>query len=163
MFLTVQAFDFTPSEDLPKAAAYSLRHSGLFADAFFTFGGEREKADYVLEGQILSARYSGSMWTYGLSIFGPDLWFLGFPAGRSHNYLTIALQLKDSQTRRIVWEKSYDLDTSVTQGMYYKWGDDVRGYSYLMQQVMNDAVAGISTALSSTDTLRPTNTKPIQQ
>ncbi|MFA5205613.1 MAG: hypothetical protein WC708_14550 [Lentisphaeria bacterium] len=149
-FLTVQTFDFTPSEDLPKAAAYSLRRSGLFADAFFTFGGEKDKADFILEGQILSSRYTGSMWTYGLSLLGPNLWFVGFPAGRSHNYLVIALQFKDAKTRKIIWEKSYDLEYSVTQGLYYSWGHDVRGYAYLMQQVMNDAVTGISSAVRAT-------------
>lgn len=149
-FLSVAAFDFTPSEDLPKAAAYSLRRSGLFSDAFFTFGGEKDKADYILEGQLLSSRYTGSMWTYGLSLFGPDLWFIGFPAGRSHNYLTLALQFKEAKTRKIMWEKSYALEESTTQGLYYNWGHDVRGYAYLMQQVMNDAVTGISSAMRTT-------------
>ena len=51
-FLTVNEFAFTPSEDLPKAAALSLRRSNLFSDAYFTFGGEKDKADFVLCGAI---------------------------------------------------------------------------------------------------------------
>ncbi len=52
----------------------------------------------------------GSTWTYGLSVFGPMLWVTGFPAGRSNNYLVLALQFKDkdAKTRKIIWEKSYD-------------------------------------------------------
>ncbi len=70
----------------------------------------KDKADFILEGQILSSRYMGSTWTYGLSVFGPMLWVTGFPAGRSNNYLVLALQFKDkdAKTRKIIWEKSYD-------------------------------------------------------
>jgi|APCry1669188910_1035180.scaffolds.fasta_scaffold38844_1 hypothetical protein len=156
-FLSIQSFDFTPSEDLPKAAAYSLRRSGLFADAFFTFGGEREKADYVLEGQIISSRYTGTMWTYGLSLLGPNLWFIGLPAGRSHNYLSLALQFKDAKTNKIVWEKTYALENTVTQGLYYNMGHDVRNYAYLMQQIMNDAITGIAKAMRAASSPAKTN------
>jgi hypothetical protein len=152
MFLSIVEFEFTPSEDLSKAAAYSLRRSGLFADAFFTFGGERDKADFVLEGQVQSTRYKGSIWSYGTSVFCPLLWFVGLPAGQSDNRLTLALQLRDARTRSIVWEKDYDLDRTITQGLYYKMGHDIRGYAYLMQQVMNDAVVGMDVALRATGT-----------
>jgi hypothetical protein len=54
MFLTIVEFDFTPGEDLAKAAAYSLRRSNLFKDAFFTFGGGKDKADYILTGKIIA-------------------------------------------------------------------------------------------------------------
>jgi len=56
MFNWIAEFDFDASEDLAKAAAYSLRKSRLFEDAFFTFGGDKENADYLLEGEMISMK-----------------------------------------------------------------------------------------------------------
>ena len=36
----------------------------------------------------------------------------------------------------------------IIQGFYYRWGDDIRAYSYLMQEIMNDAIEEISRALA---------------
>ena len=106
MFNTINEFEFNPAEDLAKAAATSLKKSGLFQDAFFTFGGEKDKAQLSLDGEIQSTEYTGSLWTYGLSVFGPDLWLIGLPAGRSHNRLTLCLRLRDVQSGQVVWEKT---------------------------------------------------------
>ncbi len=147
MFNTIREFDFDPSEDLAKAAAYSLRKSNLFEDAFFTFGGDKEKADFLFEGEILSTEYRGSIWSYGLSAYGPLLWFLGLPAGRSHNDLTLNLRLKDIETGKLIWEKRYNKTNIVTQGLYYSFGHDVRYYTYLMQEVMNDSIEDMNRQL----------------
>jgi len=144
MFNTIQEFNFTPSEDLAKAAAYSLRRSNLFEDAFFSFGGDKEKAQWILEGEILSTEYRGSIWSYCLSAYGPVLWILGLPAGRSHNDLSLALRVKDVQTKDLLWEKTYSVTSVVTQGLYYSFGYDVKGYSVLMQDIMNDAIADMN-------------------
>ena len=149
-FSTINEFDFDASEDLAKAAAYSLRKSGLFQDAFFTFGGDKEKADYLLQGEMLSTTYKGSHWTYGVSIFCPYLWLVGLPIGTSRNELIVSMKMTDLSTGRPVWEKTYELEHKVTQGFYYNFGDDVRGYSHLMQQVMNDAVNDMNRKLQHT-------------
>ena len=52
MFLSIMAYDVTPSEDLAKAAAVSFRHSNLFKDAFFSFGGDKDNTDFILRGRI---------------------------------------------------------------------------------------------------------------
>lgn len=149
MFNTIAAFEFTPAEDLAKAAAYSLRKSNLFADAFFTYGGEKDKADFLLKGRIYSTTYNGFMITYGLSIEGPLLWLFGLPAGNSHNELDLELTLTDAQTGRSVWSKRSKLETSVVQGLYYNFGHDVRGYSKLMQDIMNDSINDIHKKIRS--------------
>ena len=140
MFNTIAEFDFDASEDLAKAAAYSLRKSGLFEDAFFTFGGDKDRAQLLLEGVILSTTYRGTLWTYGLSVYGPLLWFIGLPAGTSQNDLTLELKVTDLNTGGMLWEKNYDVDHKIVQGLYYRFGHDVRGYPYLMQDIMNDAI-----------------------
>jgi len=140
MFNTINEFDFDMSEDLAKAAAYSLRRSGLFKDAFFTFGGDKERAQLLLEGEVLSTTYHGTIWSYVLSVYGPLLWFFGFPSGTSQNNLALALKVKDLDTGKMIWEKKYEVNRKIVQGLYYKYGHDVKGYSYLMQEVMNDAI-----------------------
>lgn len=144
MFNTIAEFDFDVSEDLAKAAAYSLRESGLFTDAFFTFGGDKDKAQLLLEGEMLSTTYRGTMWTYGLSVYGPLLWFFGLPAGTSNNDLTLGLKVTDLSTGNRLWEKNYEVNHKIVQGLYYRFGHDVKGYSYLMQEIMNDAVEEMS-------------------
>ncbi len=140
MFNTISEFNFDPSEDLAKAAAYSMRKSGLFKEVFFTFGGEKDKAQLLLEGKILSTTYEGTLWTYGLSAFGPLLWFVGLPAGTSKNDLALELKVTEVLTGRKIWEKKYALDRKIVQGLYYRFGHDVRGYPYMMQSIMNDAL-----------------------
>ncbi len=147
MFNSINEFDFDASEDLAKATAYSIRKSGLFSDAFFTHGGDKDKADFLLEGKMLSTTYQGTVWTYGLSVFGPLLWFIGLPAGTSYNEMILALQLTDRATGRLIWEKNYDKNTKITQGLYYAFGHDVRGYPELMQTILNDAVEEIAREL----------------
>lgn len=145
-FMSIEEFQFTPSEDLAKAAALSLRHSNLFADAFFTFGGEKNNADLVFEGKIISTDYTGRVFSYGLSVVGPLLWVVGAPAGTSLNRLTLAFTLKN-KANKIIWEYSFDRDDYIVQWLYYRMGRDVTMYSILMQQAMNDAIADLTAKL----------------
>lgn len=147
MFLTIAEFDFTPSEDLAKAAAYSFRRSNLFKDAFFTYGGEKDKADYLFHGEIISTKYDGTMFSYGLSIYGPIFHYLGLPSGRSYNVLTLNLKLTDIKSSKILWDKNYDKAYAIMQGLYYSFGDDIKGYPKLMQDIMNDAITDINKTL----------------
>ena len=147
MFNSIGQFDFTPSEDLAKAAALSLRESNLFKDAFFTFGGDKDRADLVFEGEIISTTYRGTRWTYGLSIEGPLLWTIGLPLGTSRNDLALKLVVKDISTGKPLWEKTYERESKIIQGLYYNLGHDVRGYSYMTQDIMNDAVEDLNRSL----------------
>jgi hypothetical protein len=119
----------------------------LFQDAFFTFGGDKEKADYLLEGEMLSTNYKGTLWTYGLSYCGPLLWIFALPAGTSANEMIISMKLTDLSTGRPVWEKNYELNHKIVQGLYYKFGHDVKGYANLTQEIMNDAVEDMNLEL----------------
>lgn len=147
MFLTISEFQCDVSEDLAKAAAFSLRRSGLFQDAFFTFGGDKDKADFLLEAELFSAHYKGTLYSYGVSILCPYLWFFGLPSGSSYNEVAMTMKLIDLSTGRPVWEKKYDVNRKTIQGLYYNWGDDARAYSGLMQEIMNDAIKDMNREL----------------
>jgi len=145
LFLSINAYDFTPAEDLPKAAAVSLRRSNLFKDAFFTFGGEKDRADLVLRGTIRSTKYLGRVWSYGLSIEGPLLWLLGAPCGNSEN--TLSLQFELTRKGKVIWDYTFDRTDSTVQGLYYYYGHDCLGYSRLMQDAMNQAITDLARRL----------------
>lgn len=142
MFLSIAEYEFTPSEDLAKAAALSLRRSNLFEDAFFTFGGEKSNADLVLSGKIKSTKYLGRLITYGLSFEGPLLWFFGLPCGTSDN--TLALQLQLRRNGKIIWDYTYDRTSGLVQGLYYSFGRDCLDYSTLMRECMNEAILDLN-------------------
>jgi hypothetical protein len=37
----------------------------------------------------------------------------------------------------------------ITQGFYYKWGDDVKGYAELMAEAMNEALEGLDRTMAA--------------
>jgi hypothetical protein len=97
--------NFKPSEDFPKAVAEDLKNTGLFSDSYFAY--QREGSAYAVEGTILNTRYDGYMITYCLGADGVYLWFLGFPAGRTENQMSVDLRLVDSSTGETLFSKTY--------------------------------------------------------
>jgi hypothetical protein len=98
-------WQFKPTEDIAKALAAELQSRHIFRDAFFTF--RESDAELVLQGTLKSTRYNGKLITYGLSVYGPMLWFFGFPAGAVSNELTLKLRLVDRSSQNSIWEKEY--------------------------------------------------------
>lgn len=145
-FVSIDEFNFNPSEDLAKAAAMSLRRSNLFKDAFFTFGGEKSQADYVLSGNIISTEYKGRIFSYGLTFVGPIFWLFGAPEGTSTNKLALNFTLRDKQNN-LVWEYTTDKSDYIVQWIYYRKGYDAQMYSKLMEQAMNEAILDLSNKL----------------
>lgn len=143
MFLSITAYDITPSEDLAKAAAVSFRHSNLFKDVFFTFGGEKNNADFILKGRLKVMRYRGKVFSYGLSIEGPLLWFLGAPAGTSENQLALELILCNKDGK-VLWEWSMDKEDWMVQWLYARMGYDCKLFTTIYQDGMNDAVNSLA-------------------
>jgi hypothetical protein len=139
-FMTVGYFDFTADEDLAKAAALSLRRSNLFKDAFFTFGGDKDRADFVFHGDIYSTTYKAGVYSYGLSMAGPYLWLLGLPAGTSTNQLKIKFYMTRKNSRDIIWQYSFEDEKEITQGIYYRVGEDVKMYVPLLEKALNAAI-----------------------
>lgn len=144
LFNTINEFQFNVSEDLAKSAAYSLRKSNLFSDAFFSFGGDKDSADLILEGAIDEVKYKGKMYSYGVSVFSPYLWAVGLPSGSSENIVRLNFTLRDRITKKIIWEKSYYDSDKIIQGLYYNYGKDVKGFSLIVQRIMNRVVLDIS-------------------
>jgi curli biogenesis system outer membrane secretion channel CsgG len=97
--------NYKPTEDYPKALAEDLRNTGLFSDAFFDF--RKSTSDYAVKGKIISTKYKGTIISYGLSVYGPLLWFVGFPSGTTYNDLSLDLSLVDSKSNKVIFSKTY--------------------------------------------------------
>lgn len=146
-FNTISEFNFSPSEDLAKAIATSMRQSNLFENVYFSYGpGE---SDLLLTGSMHSTEWKGKIYSYGLSVFGPNLWFFGLPCGSSYNQLILELNLKRADTKEILWNYSINKEKRFVQGFYYEWGKDAEGYSVLMQEGMNEAVESLAKRLEN--------------
>jgi len=147
-FLTIQKFQFNASEDLPKAAALSLRRSKMFKDAWFTFGGDKYRADYVFKGEIISTKYTGVLYSYGTSLACSYIWILGAPVGTSEDSLAIKFSLHDKNDK-VLWTYSFNKKEKILQWLYYRSGDDVRMYAKLMEQAMNEAILDMNKKLKN--------------
>jgi len=152
MFLTIAKYDVTPAEDLGKAAAVSFRHSKMFKDAFFTMGGEKDRADFVVSGRLKEMKYTGRMYSYCLSLFGPMLWYVGAPVGDSENIISYELEMKD-KNGKVVWEYSFSRSIDVVQWYYYRMGDDCKQFSALFQDSMNEALENLASRMNSSPDL----------
>jgi hypothetical protein len=146
MFNTIAAFQMQLDEDLGKAATRSFEDSGLFRRVYFTLGGEIREADLILRGTALHTTYNGKVISYGLSAFGPLLWFFGLPAGTSTNLLDIKLSLTDRDDREL-WSHAFSRDDTITQGLYYNWGNDALQFAGLFQTGMNEALQSLAREL----------------
>lgn len=134
---------FRPNEDFAKASAEELNNSKIFKESFFTY--KPGDGELLLRGTIKSTKYRCTIITYGLSIYGSLLWFIGFPAGTYENELELTLQLVDQKEQRVLWEKDYKKTTDGTS-FIYKMGPDFN-YDAFLKDILKDAMAGIKTAM----------------
>ena len=148
MFISVAEYNMNMSEDLAKATATSFRVSNLFENAFYTFGERKDTADFNLTGDVYFYYYEGTMYTYGLSVIGPMLWFFGLPAGTSLNKIETKLYLRKKGSNEILWEYTISKKGKYLQGLYYKMGWDVKNFTKLYEEGMNEAIVDLQKKMS---------------
>lgn len=146
MFMTIARYEFQLDEDLGKAATRSIGDSGLFQRAYFTLGGELSEADLVFQGVARSTRYDGTIYSYGLSVFGPLLWIFGLPSASSEVSIDYGFELAN-RSGDVVWDHEYRGQHSVVQGIYYNNGVDMLALSKLTQKALDSAMASIDAAM----------------
>jgi len=145
MHVTSGLWLWRPNEDLAKAAAEELQASHIFKEVFFT--NRASDGDLVLSGTIKSTNYSGKLFSYGLSVYGPLLWFVGFPASYAKNAIEVSFTLKDRQSQRLIWQNSYSEEDSKTSWLYYLRSDF--NYSDLYKKIMLQAMKDLRASLAS--------------
>jgi hypothetical protein len=136
---------FKPSEDFAKAIADELSNSGIFKEAFFT--NRPSEGDLIFKGEIKSTDYHGKMITYCLSIYGPDLWFIGFPATYIENILGLSLQLVDPKTNDVLWQGTYEKKEANTSWIYDLQSDFT--YDILLKEIMKEVLPSLKNKLAN--------------
>ena len=137
-------WQFKPTEDIAKAIAAELQSRRIFRDAFFTF--RESDAELVLHGTLKSTRYDGKLITYGLSAYGPLLWFFGLPAGAVSNELVISLRLVDRSSQESLWEKEYRGEHDTGPFWIYAMPEDFY-YDTILKKLIPAILVDVETAI----------------
>ena len=149
-YISILEYDCTPNEDLAKAAAAELERQGLCKRAFFSFGGgDADVADFVLHGAIRDMEYNGRVMSYGLSVFGPLLWFIGLPAGISDNSLLVDISLVAKGSEEPAWTATIEEEGRVVQGLYYNMGQDCLPFTKMYERGLREAFVGMASVIGA--------------
>ncbi len=138
--------NYKPTEDFPKALAQEFTAAGLFREAYFDF--KKGESDLVVRGRIVSTRYKGTIISYGLSAYGPLLWFVGFPSGTVYNDLSVELSCLDSKTGATLFTKSYTAEPYSKVAWIYVMPDDFN-YPVMLGDVYRQFIQDLRRALPS--------------
>lgn len=136
---------FRPNEDFAKAAAEELNNTCMFREVFFTH--RPSDAELTLRGKIISTKYDGKMITYGLSVYGPLLWLVCFPATYVENSLALQLELVETKTNEVFWQQTFNKNQSHVSVIYALQPDFM--YDELLKEVMKEAIPSLRSKLSS--------------
>lgn len=139
MHMTSGLWMWRPNEDIAKAAAEEMNSSHVFKEVFFSH--RASEGELVLHGTIKSTDFEGKLFSYGLSIYGPALWFIGFPSTSANNELEISLSLRDPATNAILWERSYRRADGNLSWLYVMKSDFL--YPDLLKEILMEAVRDI--------------------
>ena len=136
--------NYKPSEDYPKALAEELRNSAMFRESYFDF--KEGDADLAIQGTIHSTRYDGKILSYGLSAYGPLLWFIGLPAGTASNDLSVELTCVDLKTGQTLLTRRYDAPQYHKTSWLYSMANDFN-YPTMLADVYRQFTADLVRAL----------------
>lgn len=144
-FLTHGSYQIRPGEDLAKAVVSELHAAQVFEEVFYTEREREPDVDFLLRGYVDDLRYEGKIISYGLSVYGPILWFLGLPAGHAKNSIKVGLELARFGEATPIWRSNPDRsETTVTTGLYYNWGNEFNGYPTMMHAIASHWAKEIS-------------------
>jgi len=145
-FNSVRDYEMDMSRDPALAVAEEFKRSRLFPNAHFSYGGDLD-GEWVCEVTPRRFAYTGRLYGYGLSVFGPLLWFLGLPAGRNQTDIEFDLALRDAAGRE-VWSGTLAETEVVNNSLYYNLGDDVKGFALSFERGMQKLLPEIEAAVA---------------
>ena len=143
MHVSSGSWQFKPSDDFARAIAQEIDASRIFREAFTD--ARASSGDYVLAGEIRSTQSNAKMITYCLSVYGPLLWLIGFPASYTENALELRLTLARRGTDSLLWDYTIRGGDSET-GWLYAMGTDFM-YDRLLKAEMPAALASLEAAV----------------
>jgi hypothetical protein len=147
-YITHASYNFRPSEDLAKAAVEELKRNEFFEEVFFTQREKEPGIDMIMTGEIRATNYEGKLITYGLSAYGPLLWFVGFPSSYVTNTVDFSLQLKRVADGVVVWRHDVKREWDKTAGLYYNWGTEFDGYPLMVKEGLMEGMEKLAAEIS---------------
>lgn len=138
--------NYKPTEDFAKALTDEIVAAGLFKEVIYDPRGV--KTDLVIQGAVLDTRYKGTMISYGLSVYGPLLWFFGFPAGTVSNDLAVQITVKEAETNKILLSKTYAAPRYKKISWIYYMPSDFN-YAAMLKALYLDAVNDLRRSLAA--------------
>lgn len=146
-FITQSAYQFRPSEDFAKAMVMDLKASNMFEEVFYSEREHPKDVEFILEGTIISTNYEGKLISYCISFFASYLWFFGLPVGHSINEVNLDIRLVTAKEGKIIWQNSYDKQTSQVGGLYYNLYQYCKGYPKMIEEINRDVIVSIEKEL----------------
>lgn len=143
--ITSQQWQFKPADDLARAVAQEIENARIFRETFVS--NRASDADYVILGDIVSTKYEGKIFSYGLSVYGPLLWFLGLPSSNHSNRLELRLRLHESPSEPPLWTHTITGYTGGTDWIYSMKPDFE--YDVMLKQGMAPALDSLREAVRS--------------
>ena len=157
LFFSHISYQVRPKEDLAKALVSELNSANLFIEVFYTERPHEPGVDYVLQGYVDEFRYEGKVISYGLSAYGPLLWFFGLPGGHTRNSLSVGLELRGAADGTVVWRSQPTVAerTMWLNPIYYNRDKEFDGYPIMMQDAASTWIDGLSSFLRSNSAVAP--------
>ena len=142
--------DYTadPCENLARSVVVELYREQLVRHAIYTDDyREVPKATHLLRGTLRSFYIGQTRWSYGLSVYSPGLWAIGFPMGTSNNGFYADLELVDLRNGRVLWQdRIFDYDFHI-EGWYY--GPEWYRFSWMWERRLREKMGGLAQALGA--------------
>ena len=97
--------------------------------------GNDSKVDYTINGHLSRFHCERKMYFYGLSFFGPLLWYFGLPAIINECEISIEFKILD-KNETVIFTKDYNLAESVSSGLYYNLMDQNKVYLRILKNLL---------------------------
>ena len=143
--MTSTLWQFKPSDDLARAVAQEVENARIFRETFVS--NRASEGDYVLMGEIVSTKYEGKIFSYGLSAYGPILWLVGLPAATHSNRLELRLRLAKTPSDAPVWTHTIDGDSGGISWIYVMRPDFE--YDAILKDGMREAMRSLAESARS--------------
>lgn len=143
-FATLSQFDFNPTEDLAVASAIGLKTSNLFSRVERVRDPNNCSCTYLWRTKLRNTYYRGHIITYGLSVFVPPFWVIGFPDALSTAELDVDFELVERATGRVVWSCRNELGDSLWHWIYARVGADADLYARMMKYAMARSLSDLA-------------------
>lgn len=88
------------------------------------------------------------MFSYGLASLGPLLWYLGAPAVKVENDLSLEMSLLNQKSGKILFAKKYSAVPISELGWIYSFPDDFR-YSEILREVFREFISDLNAEFPS--------------